>query len=287
MTGFGSERFENDCFSIDLKIKSLNSRFLEIRNNLPMDLSYLENPLNQELRKHLKRGRVDVHLNLHLKKGGSQRINLDSELLRKYLQLAQNISNQTGCSLQTNSWDILQIKDILVVQENGNDQEVINAFLETLKTATKKLVAMRKEEGKNLKSYLLGLLKELNSNLSVFKKYQGSRPEKVKEKLLLKFEELGSSIDLDPNRLHQEIIFFLEKQDITEEIHRLESHIKQFKNLLSSKDCRGKKLDFLLQEMQREVNTIGSKSNEVAVSETIVKAKFNIEQMKEQIQNLE
>jgi uncharacterized protein (TIGR00255 family) len=270
-----------------VEIKTVNSRYLDMNLRVPRELHSLEQQLRKEVQSHLNRGRVELHFELHPKSGNHH--DLNEALVENYLSVAEKVRSLGGKGeLEVSS--ILQLPGVFAPREAELSTEGIKeGLLETLREALGKVISTRSHEGAALKKDFQERLKDLTGLTDRIAKEAEKILDHYREKLKKRVEKLGEEQHLDENRLAQEILHYADRSDIAEEITRLRSHVAQFEEYLSGSEDEpvGRKLDFISQEMGREMNTILSKSPLPAISELAVEGKTVIEKIREQVQNVE
>ena len=284
MTGFGSSKFEDENYRILIEVRSLNSKFLDLQLRTPRILASKEMEIRDLISKSLNRGKVNVNIDVEPKKLDESTIN--KPLLISYYNELKELALQVGDSGQ----DLLKLA-IQQTEQMSSGQIVeapdslLDQVLTQLKIALDACTAYRSNEGKNLKRELSKYNASILSLKNEIEELAKARAEKIKIKLEKGLNDLAESEEMDRNRLEQEIIYYLEKLDITEELVRLDSHSEYFDNILEEKNC-GKKLGFLSQELGREINTIGSKANDAPIQRLVVLMKEELEKIKEQSLNV-
>ncbi len=289
MTGFGRGEFSNNVYSFSVEIKTLNHRYNDIIVKMPKHISFLEDKIKRIIKEKISRGRVEVYLNFEYLDKSEVDIIADMSLAKSYMKVLENLNQELEINDNITLNHVLYNDDIVKVEKKEIDEEEIWSCLkEAVEVALKETVDMRVQEGKELS-------KDIQTNLLVVeektKEIEIRSPLVVKEyriKLKERAEELlEDEYTLDEEKLANEIVFFADKSDVNEEVIRLYSHINQFIESLNEKNPVGRKLDFLIQEMNREVNTIGSKANDIEISKNVVEIKSELEKIREQIQNVE
>lgn len=288
MTGYGRGENSGKGRKWIVEAKSVNHRFLDISIKLPRNYYLLEEKIRSEVKKNIFRGRIDIYVKIQDEGEEKRRVKLDKELAKAYYSALEQVANILPVSKEVSLMDIALMPDVIVLEDAEEDLESDWIYLkEALNYALNQLVDMRIQEGEEL-------YKDLNKKLEVLNKACGYLKNKApevlseyKEKLTRKLSEAVSGLDIDENRLLTEIAIMADKISIDEEIVRLESHLKQLKKELKNVGIIGRKLDFIIQELNREINTIGSKSNNFKISNLVVEAKTCIEKMREQVQNIE
>ncbi len=288
MTGFGRGSFANEEKQINIEIKTVNHRFLDLSVKLPRQLMWCEDPVRKKVQGAISRGKVDVFITYtELQKPGSA-VHIDKGLAEAYISALSDASETYGLKNDIYTSTLLRLPDVLTVTGAEMDEEQIWSQIDTaLSEALENLVKMREKEGESLKSNLLGMLGNIEEAMVTVRERAPLIPQEYKEKLENRLETLLQSDTVDPQRIAQEVAFFADKCCIDEEITRMGCHIAQFRDILSSNEPVGRKLDFLVQEMNREVNTTGSKANDIVLTQSVLSMKSEIEKIREQIQNLE
>lgn len=285
MTGFAKAEMECETGKITGEARALNSRYLEINLKLPK-IDYLyEQKLRELAKKHIKRSKIDITMKWERISGEWSTPRINEIAVRQYLDLINVLKNMYGLKGDLTVENILTFRDILSYEENNNIS--VDNLVQSFEDLLKKLNEERTKEGKLIQKDLKERLKKIMINLS---EIEGRWPLTIKaheEKLKEKMIEVTKSTSIDEVRVLQELAIYMERLDIAEEIMRLKGHIENFKGTLNSPDAVGRKLDFIIQEMVRETNTIGSKSNDLYINERVVQIKVEIEKMREQAQNVE
>ncbi|MDO5760527.1 MAG: YicC/YloC family endoribonuclease [Bacteroidota bacterium] len=284
MTGYGKASATFETKNISIEIKSLNSKQADVNIKLPPIYRSLEVEINNILKKRLERGKIDCFISLTYTKGEAN-VDINQELFKTYFTQLREMTRSIGANETYLTEYLLRRDDVLQSeQENLSEQECQSLF-STLNNAINTLDEYRQTEGSALEQEFLkrlAIIESLSLEISPFEK---NRVPQIKEKLLSRLEEL-KPIEVDSSRLEQELIYYLEKLDITEEQTRLAQHIKYFKQTIESSENIGKKLGFITQEMGREINTLGSKSNDAQMQQIVVKMKDELEKIKEQLANV-
>ncbi len=290
MTGFGRGKAENENINVTVDMKSVNHRYLEMSVRLPREYTLEEEGVRKLIKENLKRGKVEIYVNIEVKECESDFVKINMPLANAYKnalsQLKKNLALQDEILLS----DITKFPDIIVSGNPADDVMELNfkCILEAVKNAVNALVQMRTVEGERLAVDLRKRVETLKDKLDDVKIQSENLPKEYTEKLRLRLEEMLESASVPEERIAQEVAIFADKSNITEEIVRLESHIMQMAEMLSGKhDGIGKKSDFLVQEMNRETNTIASKANKLEITKISLDMKYEIEKIREQIQNLE
>lgn len=285
MTGFGKGEAKDENYSVSVEIKSVNNRFKDLRFKLPSQLNSLEMELREELQTRFTRGTFDVFVGVKKAEGKNRFDDLDEVKIKQFLDKVIPVFEQTEIDYEFNPIDFLR-SEFYKDQESSGD-ELKNLVGLAFGDALKDLEKSRTIEGEKLKTLLVNHLEEFTK---AFKAIEGNADKftsYVEDKLKKRVQDYKAEINIEHSRMLQEIVFYLEKIDVHEEINRLHSHLEKFQNLLKSKGEVGRQIDFIIQEMNRETNTIGSKSNLKEISDEVVKMKMQLEKMREQGLNLE
>ncbi len=289
MTGYGKCQVTTDEIQVTVEIKTLNSKNLRIRPSIPRLFNPFINEINTMVGKFLKRGDVDIHVNYRLSPEVSPPLFINYTEAKKFIKAVERISGISGKDIQVTLKDLLSIPEIFQ-KEEVDPFPFKEPFLKALECALVEVVRTREEEGEKLKSFFVERLEKIEITLNRLKSSLSNierlLQERLREKVkkLLKEENLSEEFE---KRVELEVVLLAEKQDVSEEISRLETHIERFRKLLESEEPVGKELDFLCQEMHREINTLGSKVKEVDITEPVLDIKSEIAKIKEQVQNVE
>ena len=284
MTGFARVEDTSDLGNISWELRSVNHRYLEITFRLPEEVRRIETQLRQFLQTKLARGKVDCVFRYQLSEVQSAALNLNEPLLESLIKQVTHVNSKLPEYAPVKAIDLLSWP--CVVQSVETDVQSFHAScLDLFKDATQQLMDMRSTEGQRLQTMLQERCQEVET---IVKKVRSRHPQVLtaqKEKLQQRLDELTS--DLDQNRLEQELVYMAQKLDIAEELDRLDSHLYEMKNIFGRSEPIGRRLDFLMQEFNREANTIASKSADIETTQAAVNLKVLIEQMREQVQNIE
>lgn len=287
MTGCGSGRIRQDGWDITVEIKTVNHRFLDLSLRLPRNISFLESVVREKITSVLKRGHVDVFITVLNTEESSKEIKVDRELAQHYFEAAKTLCEATGAQNDLNVATVLALDGVVTISEKEMDQDIISALCgKATEEALEQLVSMRILEGSHLRE---DLYSHLNLAETLREKILVHAPEVVSEYREKLDARIRTAVQegIDPMRLAQEVALMADRCAVDEELSRLESHIQQMKVYLQAEDETGKKMDFLIQEMNRETNTIGSKAQDAEIAKYVVDLKSEIEKMREQIQNVE
>ncbi len=288
MTGFGRGEAQVDGRSWTVEIKTVNHRFLDQRIGLPAGVVAFEDRVKKMIAARLHRGRVEVNVTLSGDTSAGVLLQVNMDLARRYHQCLQTVKREFDLAGEVTLSDMLALRDLIGRQEEGLDLErEWPALAAALGDALDECDLMREREGQALKEELLSRLRRFARIVKEIEEEIPAVVDKRRRELEVRIEKLLAEVDLDPARLAQEAAYMADKADVTEEIVRLGSHIEQFTSFLNRDEPVGRRLDFLLQEFLREVNTLSSKINNGAIAHLGVEMKNEIEKLREQVQNIE
>ncbi|MCA9483556.1 MAG: YicC family protein [Nitrospina sp.] len=288
MTGFGRSEKQNGAFSCKAEVRSVNSRFIEISARLPKYLSCVELPLKNLVKSRCARGSFDVFITIEKQNGvQDMEIRPNLELAAQYHSAFRAIQDQLGLTGSIDIASLLSIRDIVKAEPLEFDEEKQTMVLEAVDAALEELIRMRLEEGKSLYDDLENRINQIEQWTQKIESRQPEIIRAYRDKLNEKLKALGEGLDLDETRLAQETAILADKSDISEELIRLKSHLAQFRDLIRVGEPVGRKLEFLTQEINRETNTIGSKSIDLEVSQQVIEIKSILEKIREQLANIE
>ncbi len=289
MTGYGKGEFEDEFYRFIVEIKSVNHRYNDISVKIPRHISYLEDSIKKAIKERISRGKVDVYVNLEYVMDSSIDVKIDIPLALSYKNALEELKLELELEDNIRLNNILSVNDIVKTERKEVDENLVkNGLLKSLGIAIENIVEMKEKEGAELKIDMLDKLENISNYLEVIVERSPRVVVEYRDKLKDRINELlDSNIIIDEDRLSSEVAIFADKSSIDEEIVRLKSHIKQFKYILDEDDAIGRKLDFLIQEFNREINTIGSKANDIIISKYVVELKAELEKIREQVQNIE
>jgi uncharacterized protein (TIGR00255 family) len=287
MTGFGRSKTDSGSISVNVEIKTVNHRFCEFNIRIPRQLLKIEDKLKKKLAQHIRRGRVEVYVSIEGETAVSRRVHVDWNLIDEYYKFIKQLREKYDFDENVTLQDLLNRSELIHIEESetGNE-ELENLVLTATEEAVVLLKQMRVAEGEELKKDLLTSLSIVEVNLQEIQQQAPSVSKGYKERLVKRMQEFVIG-QIDESKILTEVAVFADKVDINEEITRLISHIQQFIHTLNDLEPIGRKLDFLVQEMNREVNTIGSKANDSTIAKKVVEIKSQLEKLKEQVQNIE
>ena len=285
MTGFGKSEKKNENFTFNVEVKSLNNRFIEVVTKMPYYINKFDKEIIDLVKKKCIRGKIILNINVGNNNDDGMTLNKDK--LKSFLSLSNQIKKISNINNDLLISDIINIPDIFDDKKIINSSKNKNLLLNAVKEALDDLNNFRLSEGKNMLKDLNKKIQQIEKTIKKIKKISLTNANKEFQILTKKIKKISKSINnLDKDRLYQEIAINIEKKDINEEIIRLDSHVGLLKKSLNNKEHTGKKINFILQEMLREINTIGSKTDKIVVSHSVVTIKNKLEQIKEQVQNI-
>ena len=289
MTGYGRAKIENDEREISVEIKSVNHRFLDLNIKVPRLYAYLEDMIKKTVQQFLVRGKVDIYVTVKEREGSDIKVSPNMPVIESYLQAAKAISEKFGLSdSDIKLIDIMKLPDAISADKEEQDVEIISSQVESVLTcALNEYDAMRQTEGTRLCEDILRRGQLIGSFVDYIESRSPVSVTEYREKITQRMKELLDGSDFAQQRILAEAALFADKVSVTEEIVRLRSHLKQLDSMVRGSVAAGRKLDFLIQELNREANTIGSKANDYDIAKTVVDLKAEIEKIREQIQNLE
>ena len=287
MTGFGKAVVIVDNHKITAEIKSLNSKQLDLAIRLPQAYREIELDLRNQVAHSLERGKVDLYIYTEAIDNASA-VNLNLPLLKEYKAQIERMSEELNIPLPVDWYaTLLRMPDAIKTDINGTDvdESELKAVIEAVEKAMEALIEFRTQEGARLQAFFTDKIANIQALLGEVDGYEAERVAKIKGRIQESLNKL-ESVDYDQNRFEQEMIFYIEKLDITEEKIRLQNHLNYFLSTMEAGHGQGKKLGFISQEMGREINTLGSKSNHAELQKVVVRMKDELEQIKEQVLNV-
>ncbi|MDD2709350.1 MAG: YicC family protein [Verrucomicrobiae bacterium] len=289
MTGYGRGEACHKGFKFAVELNSVNRKQLDVVLSLPPELAELDSRVREEIHETISRGRLNVTVAWHRAEGGRHNhLEVDEGLAKSYLTEIRRLQKSLGLSGAIGIETLLRQPGIIRVADRQIEVEGVWPFVrEALRKALAQLVVMRKKEGDHLRKDLAGRLALLEKDMISIRKLAPKMVERYREQLRKRVAEAGVSLASDDQHLSREVVLFADRSDITEELTRLQSHLKQFRDSFDAKGPVGRVLDFLVQELNREVNTIGSKANAAEITSLVVNMKSELEKIREQIQNVE
>jgi len=288
MTGFGRGEANAEGYQISIDISSVNRKQLDIRFSPPREAIFLESLVRKSIPKHVARGVINVQMKLNNSASAAGAIQFNDDVIKSYISQIQKLNNELDLQSSVSMSEIFLLPGAVQTAEAEINADILsNVANEALVKALAALVQNRTNEGAHLKTDLTERQQLLLSTIEELKEISSNSTALFREKLEARIRDAELKIELDSERIHQEVVLYADRSDITEELVRLDAHIKQFAILLEKKGPVGRELDFLMQEMSREVNTTGSKSSDREVSRLVVTLKTELERCREQVQNVE
>ena len=287
MTGYGKSNMSKNLREYQVEIKSVNHRYLDVSIKMPRSLSYLEEEIKKAVSAKLTRGKVDVFITFNNNSLEGRDIKINTEIARMYIKELRDLAESEGIVADIPVTEISKLPDVLTIQNNQDDETIKNELLEVTNKAIENLVGMRKIEGEKIAQDLFTRIQDIDGKVKKISSLSTGLIEDYVVKLNTRIKELLQDQEIDEARLAQEVVIYADKCSIEEEVTRLNSHIYQFRELLNSNEAVGKKLDFMIQEMNRETNTIGSKANNLEITNEVINMKTQLENIREQVQNIE
>lgn len=286
MTGYGRGKYSIDGREYTIEVKAVNNRYCDISVKLPRSISYLEEKIKQEVSNVVSRGKVDVFVTFYNNSTKGKKIRFNNELASIYIDELRKMANENNINQEIQVTEISKFPDVLTI-ENEEDEELIwNELQNPLKEALDGFIAMKQAEGEKLYEDISRRIEKINGIVEIISENSTRLIKEYIVKLEERIKELMDTENIDENRLAMETVIYADKSSVEEEITRLKSHISQFKKMLNE-NVSGKKIDFLIQEMNRETNTIGSKSASIDITNMVIDIKTEIEDIREQVQNIE
>ena len=287
MTGFGRASLESNGKNYIIEIKTVNNKYSDITVKSPKRLSFMEDKIRKQIANRITRGKVEVSVSFFDFSNKSKNVVLNKEIAKEYIKQLREIADENNLSENISVVEIAKLPDILNSIDSDNDEEIAGEALQCLNMALDSLIEMRKREGENIKQDLLVRIERVQNLVDKIAENSKGIVEEYVSKLEKRVKEILKTDVVDENRIAQEAVIYADKTSIEEELTRLNSHIVQFKELVNSDGPVGKKLDFMIQEMNRETNTIGSKAGSGEITKAVIDLKVELEDIREQIQNIE
>lgn len=289
MTGFGRAEIEKNQKKMNIEMKSVNHRFLDINVRMPRQLLFLEEEVRKVIKSSLARGRVDVFVNFADESVQNKKIKVDMQLVKAYIEAAGQIKRQTKVKNDLCVTDLMRSPDVITFEDNVlEEDELRDLIIVATQGAVNNLVIAREKEGQRISQDIFHRIEIL---LGIVEKIEGKEDvvvEEYREKLQKRLSEYLKDTEIDEARFQQEVVYFADHCNITEEVVRLKSHLTEAKaTLQNDQKASGRNMDFIVQEMVREFNTIGSKSSDLEITNWVLEGKSEVEKIREQVQNIE
>jgi uncharacterized protein (TIGR00255 family) len=289
MTGFGRGAASGEDFAVAVEVKSVNNRYLDVHLRLSQELTSLEADIRKRVAARLSRGRVD--LNLNFERTGATTYEVNRQLIAGYIQAMDQMKTEFGLEGQLDINALARLPGALATARDGLNEASIAGIEQAIDQALDNLERMRESEGAALAAEMRIRLAKIETEVPIIENAAAGLVDAYRQRLQKRIAELiargGQAIELDAGRLAQEVAYLADRSDITEELARLRSHLEQFRATLESPGEIGKRLDFLLQELNREANTVLAKSTEIAIKDAGLAIKAEVEKLREQVQNVE
>ena len=288
MTGYGKATVSKEKREYQIEMKSVNHRYLDISVKMPRALSYLEEEIKKEIGTKVKRGKIDVFVTFENNSSEGKDIKINTEIAKIYIDELKKLAENEQIAANIEVTEISKFPDVLTIKNTQDDEVIKQETLEVTRIATENLVKMREIDGSKMAEDLLHRIHKIQEKVEEISSLSTGLIEEYVVKLEERIKEILKSQEVDKTRLAQEVVIYADKCSIEEEVTRLKCHISQFEELLlHSNEAIGKKLDFIIQEMNRETNTIGSKANKLEITNGVIDIKTEIENIREQVQNIE
>lgn len=289
MTGFGRGFYTNSEREYTVEIKGVNHRYTDINVRLPYGLSFLEDKIKKKIQEKIERGKIDISITFVNNSNLGKKITINQSLAKAYIEELKKIEEENNITNDITVMKIARLPDVLNITQDDNSDILWEELSNALEEAIANLLEAKEAEGKKLAEDMINRLELINENILNISQYSTGLIDQYVVKLKDRIKEMLQTDIVDEARISQEVVLYADKTSIEEEITRLKSHIVQFKELLQSESIKkaGKRLDFIIQEMNREVNTIGSKSNCLEITNLVIELKTELEDVREQVQNIE
>ncbi len=287
MTGYGQGKYTNEGRDYTVEIKAINHRYNDITVKLPRYLNFLEDTIRKYISNTLNRGKIDVYISLKNMSEKGREIKVDRLLAGMYVKELREVAKEYELDDDITATSVLRFPDVFAVENESLEDLYWNELKNALDDALANINKARSLEGERLANDIRSRLDKISEIIPIVEDASKKLLDEYKTKLENRINELNANEIIDESRLGVEIVLFADKSSICEEITRLKSHIESFKDMLNVEGSIGKKIDFLIQEMNRETNTIGSKANSLGITKYVIEMKNELENIREQIQNIE
>lgn len=287
MTGYGQGKYDGDGREYTVDIKAINHRYNDITIKLPRYLNFLEENIRKYISSNINRGKVEVYISLRNMSDKGRNIKIDKHLAGIYINELRSVVEEYGIQDDVTATTLAKMPDIFVVENESSEELYWTELKVALETAINNINNAREVEGQRLAEDIYRRLDKISEYVEIVEENSSKLLDDYKQKLTNRITELNANNIIDENRIGVEIVLFADKSSICEEVTRLKSHIASLKEMLKKESPIGKKIDFLIQEMNRETNTIGSKANSIGITNYVIEMKNEIENIREQVQNIE
>ena len=287
MTGYGKSNLSINSREYQVEVKTVNHRYIDVNIKIPKVISYLEEDVRKLISSKLKRGKIDISIVFENYNKNENNISINTELAENYIKSFKELAEKQNINANIEVTEIAKLPEVLTVKTDFNEEQIKLELLQTLENAVDQLICMRTNEGEKISKDIFDKISQIELKKEEISKLSTGLIEEYVVKLEARIKEILKTDDLDKSRLMQEVVIYADKCSIEEELTRLSSHIEQLRSLIETDEPSGKKMDFIIQEMNRETNTIGSKSNSLEITNRVVDIKTILEDIREQIQNIE
>lgn len=288
MTGFGRAEITGQSYRVTCEVKGVNHRFLDLYLRVSRKYAVLEDRVRELVKKYVARGRIEMSLNIERIEESERSLKVDKALAMAYYKSLIELAEYLNISSNFSVIELMRLPEVFSLEDGEEDLEVLwQDVAPVVEEALRSLTAMRENEGQNLREDILKRNEQIRHTVQVIEGRSTVIPKEYAEKIRKRLSELVPEVNIEESRIVQEIALLADKASIAEEVVRLNSHIRQLASLFEAGGPVGRKCDFLVQEMFREINTIGSKANDITVSQLVVEVKAELEKMREQLQNIE
>lgn len=289
MTGFGRAKYQVEGREYIVEIKSVNYKYSDVSVRLPRNISYLEEFIKKELLKNVSRGKIDVNITFNNCSSLGKNVSVNNEIAEMYIKSLRRLVEDYGVKDDITAVNVSKMPDVLEIKSEDDEEQIKSEISIPLKEAINNFMEMKQKEGNELAKDMQARIKDILNKVEKVSELSTGLIEDYVVKLEARIKEILKSNEVDKQRLEQEVVIYADKCSIAEEVTRLKSHIEQFESLINEKEyiTIGKKLDFIIQEMNRETNTIGSKANCLEITNEVINIKTEIENIREQVQNIE
>ena len=287
MTGFGRSNIQENLREYQVEIKSVNHKYCDINIRIPRSISYLEDEIRKIISSKIKRGKIDVFVSFDNYSDEGKSIKINKEIAKVYIESLKELAEEEDLGANIEVTDITKLPDVLTIKNKEDEEQLKIEMSKAVMEAVDRLINMRQIEGEKIAKDLINRIENVNTKIKEISELSTGLIGEYVVKLETRIKELLKTEEIDKSRLAQEVVIYADKCSVQEEITRLDSHIIQFRKLLDAETAIGKKLDFIIQEMNRETNTIGSKANNLEITNRVIDIKTELEDIREQIQNIE
>ena len=289
MTGFGRAKYQVEGREYIVEIKSVNYKYSDVSVRLPRNISYLEEFIKKEVLKNVSRGKIDVNVTFNNCSSLGKNVSVNNEIAEMYIKSLRRLVEDYGVKDDITAVNVSKMPDVLEIKSEDDEEQIKSEISIPLKEAINNFINMKQKEGNELAKDMQARIKGILNKVEKVSELSTGLIEDYVVKLEARIKEILKSNEVDKQRLEQEVVIYADKCSIAEEVTRLKSHIEQFESIINEKEyiTIGKKLDFIIQEMNRETNTIGSKANYLEITNEVINIKTEIENIREQVQNIE